>query len=608
MTFHNSPPDRSNSSTSNSTAASLRKLLSLARPHKGLFVVGLIALLVGSGINLLFPEMVRRLLKPELLEYVVANQTTIVLGIAALFLIQGAAFFVRSYLFGLLGQRVYADLRQKLFKSVLQKEISFFDRQRSSDLASRINSDAALIQDAVSVKLSVIVRYGIQVICGIVLMLAMSWKLTLAIVFSVGAIVSVSLFFVRFLKQASRGYQTELARLTSFASECFSGMKIIRALGAGDEVVAGASEYNEATRKAGEQRVWWSASFSSGASALLNILLLCVAWYGLTLVGYGSLPFNELAAFILYGAIVAVSFSFLVGAYAELMQGLGGLERVFELMEDEAGAAYDDEPFSTRQRQRALAQRAESVGVTYSDVSFCYPDRPDRVVLEDFTCVIQPGSVSAFVGPSGSGKSTVTQLLCNLYRPDAGRITLQIGNESVRLDELREESLRSLIAWVPQEPQLFGFSIIENLMLGDPGLERDEVLKRIHSWEFLDFIEPLEAGVDTVLGEHGTLLSGGQRQRLAIARALLRKPALLILDEATSGLDSESEAHVMKAIRQHIPHATLLVISHRLATVSSADTIYVLHDGKVVQEGTHLHLSKTPGIYRQYSERQALLA
>ena len=175
------------------------------------------------------------------------------------------------------------------------------------------------------------------------------------------------------------------------------------------------------------------------------------------------------------------------------------------------------------------------------------------------------------------------------------------------LDELREESLRSMIAWVPQEPQLFGFSIIENLTLGDPGLERDEVLKLIHGWEFLDFIDPLEAGVDTVLGEHGTLLSGGQRQRLAIARALLRKPALLILDEATSGLDSESEAHVMKAIRQHIPRATLIVISHRLATVSSADTIYVLHEGKVVQEGTHLHLSKIPGIYRQYSERQALL-
>jgi len=570
--------------------------------------VGLVALLIGSGINLLFPEMVRRLLKPELLEYVVSNQTVIVASIAALFLVQGIAFFTRSYLFGLLGQRVYADLREKLFKAVLQKEISFFDRQRASDLASRINSDAALIQDAVSVKLSVIVRYGIQVVCGVVLMLAMSWKLTFAIVVSVGAIVSVSLLFVRFLKQASRSYQTELARLTSFASECFSGMKIIRALGATDEVASGASAYNSATRRAGEERVWWSASFSSGASALLNILLLCVAWYGLTLVGYGSLPFNELAAFVLYGAIVAVSFSFLVGAYAELMQGLGGLERVFELIEESRDDSHDNGPFSSRERKRALDKRVESIGVTYSEVSFSYPDRPDRVVLDDFSCAIKPGSVSALVGPSGSGKSTVTQLLCNLYRPDAGRITLQIGAESVRVDELHEESLRSLIAWVPQEPQLFGFSIIENLMLGDPGLERDQVLKLIRGWEFLDFIEPLEAGVDTVLGEHGTLLSGGQRQRLAIARALLRKPALLILDEATSGLDSESEAYVMKAIRQHIPGATLIVISHRLATVSSADAIYVLHEGKVVQEGTHLHLSKVPGIYRQYSERQTLLA
>jgi ABC-type multidrug transport system fused ATPase/permease subunit len=606
MTFQNLPNQTPLPGYNSSSITSLRKLLSLAYPHRSLFAVGLVALLIGSGINLIFPEVVRRLLKPEALDYVVANQTSIVLGIAALFFVQGVAFFVRSYLFGILGQRVYADLREQLFRAVLHKEVAFFDRNRASDLASRINSDAALIQDAVSVKLSVLVRYSLQVVCGVVLMLAMSWRLTIAIVLSVGAIVSVSLLFVRFLKRASRAYQTELARFTSFASEVFSGVKIIRALGAGDEVTAGASVYNEATRKAGEERVWWSASFSSGASALLNILLLCVAWYGLSLVGYGSLPFNELAAFVLYGAIVAVSFSFLVSAYAELMQGIGGLERVFELVGTQADDSLEPAPFSNRPQRRSIEQRVDAVGVTYSDVSFSYPDRPEHVVLDGFTCTLPPGAISAFVGSSGSGKSTVTQLLCNLYQPDAGSITLQVDGESVPLPHVREETLRKLIAWVPQEPQLFGFSIIDNLMLGDPGLERDEVIKLIRRWEFLDFIAPLEAGVDTVLGEHGTLLSGGQRQRLAIARALLRKPALLILDEATSGLDSESEAQVMRVIREHIPQASLIVISHRLASVSGADTIYVLHEGKIVQEGTHLHLSRIPGIYRQYSERQSL--
>jgi ABC-type multidrug transport system fused ATPase/permease subunit len=166
--------------------------------------------------------------------------------------------------------------------------------------------------------------------------------------------------------------------------------------------------------------------------------------------------------------------------------------------------------------------------------------------------------------------------------------------------------LRQLVAWVPQEPTLFGFTVIENLLLGNPLLLRDEALKTLRSWDFLDFIETLELGFDTLLGENGTLLSGGQRQRLAIARALLRRPALLLLDEATSGLDSETERQVLQAIRSHVPLVTLVVISHRLSTVRDADTIYVLTEGRVVESGTHQELTSNTGLYRQYAERQTL--
>ena len=587
-----------------SSVALVCRLLGLVRPHTPQFSIGLLALFIGSGINLLFPEIVRRLLKPEMLEVLVANQGLLVLGISVLFLLQGSAFFLRSYQFGILGQRVYADLRQKLFRCVVNKPISFFDSNRASDIASRINSDAALVQDAVSVKLSILVRYGIQVVCGIVLMLAMSLKLTMATVVSVLVLVGISIFFVKYLRGASRAYQTELGRFTSFASECLSGVKIVRVLGAHDQVVSGADSRNQLTLHAGEQRVFWSASFSSGVSALLNVVLLLVVWYGLSLVGYGKLPLNELAAFILYGAIVAVSFSFCIGAYAELMQGLGGLERVFELI-DETETHQDSLHFRSP-RSRKHEDVVSSVGVTCSQVCFSYPDRPEQLILDNFSFSITPGTIIGLVGPSGSGKSTVVQLLCKLYEVPSGSITLQLADMHSAIGEISEQVLRRLVAWVPQEPQLFGFSIIENLMLGNPNLGRDEALKQIQSWKFLDFIEPLERGVDTVLGEHGTLLSGGQRQRLAIARALLRKPALLILDEATSGLDSESEAAVIDAVRMHIPQATILVVSHRLSTVAKADSIYVMQEGKIVQHGTHAELSATPGIYRQYSERQAL--
>lgn len=608
MTPNNKPAFRS--VDRRDVPSSLRRLLSLTYPYRALFLTGMVALAVGSGVNLLFPEIVRRLLRPEAFDYLVTHQGYIVLCVVALFIAQGTAFFVRSYLFGLLGQRVYADLRRELFQSLLKREISFFDTNRSSDLATRINSDAALVQEAVSVKLSVIARYGIQVVVGTLLMLAMSWKLTVALVLSVLVMVTVSMLFVRSLKRASRVYQAELAAFTSFASECFSGVKVVRALGALESLAATAQKLNDTTRKAGERRGLWSASFSSGASAILNVLLLSVAWYGLSLVGYGSLPFNELAAFALYGAIVAVSFSFLISAYAELMQGLGGLERVFELLSDSrpdnASHEVGLEPFATRKQERVSVKLNQYVGVECKNVYFAYPDRADRTILDDLSLEIQAGLTTALIGPSGCGKSTLIQLLCGLYTINSGSIVVSSDGERADLREVSEDDLRAAIAWVPQDSTLFGFSIFDNLALGNSDLTREELSKILHRWEFLDFIAPLESGIDTVLGERGTLLSGGQRQRLAIARALIRKPALLILDEATSGLDSQSEESVMRAIREYIPRATIIIISHRLATVSRADRIYVMSEGRVVECGSHQELSRSDGIYKRYAERQAL--
>lgn len=423
----------------------------------------------------------------------------------------------------------------------------------------------------------------------------MSWQLTCALVASVLIVVCVSASFIHSLKAASRHYQTTLAQLTSLAAESFSGAKIIRSLGASGDVVRRYRDTNARVLEAGLDRVGISARFSSGASLILNILLLLVLGFGVHLVSAEELPLNELAAFVLYGGIVAVSFSFLVGAYAELIQGLGGLERVFEVIRSSV---------LTEPQAVFGAARAGDADLTMElqHVNFSYPDRADTVVLEDFSATLRPGTITALIGPSGSGKSTVAQLLLRLYVPTSGEIRMN----SRPLRDISEQELRTSIAWVPQDPALFGFSVFENLTLGSSGLLRDEVLKTIHSWEFLDFIEPLEHGIDTVLGEHGTLVSGGQRQRIAIARALLRKPSLLILDEATSGLDSHTEAQVISAIRRYIPNASLLVISHRLATVRSAEMIYVLNEGRVFEHGSHDQLVARDGLYHSYVIHQAL--
>jgi ATP-binding cassette subfamily B protein len=529
----------------------------------------------------------------------------IVAGLATLFLVQGAAFFIRSYLFGLIGQRVYADLRERLFSSLLAREIEFFDAHRASELSARISSDAALVQDAVSVKLSVIIRYSVQVIFGVALMVTISGRLSLALILSVLVMVSTSGLFIKRLKTASRAYQSALTRFASFCSESVNAIRAVRSLGAEADLFASSKRLNSAAELAGEGRILWGARFSAGASAMLNVLLLLVAWYGVSLVRNQTLALNELAAFVLYGAIVAVSFSFLIGAYAELTQSLGGLERVFEL------AFQGDQIEQSSIRQRVVrAEATQALGVTFDRVTFAYPNREEQLVLDNFSAVIEPGRFTALVGPSGAGKSSLAQLVCRLYKPIAGEIVLtskdQHGSNPAPLSSLSEEDLRRLVAWVPQEPVLFGFSIYENLVLGNREISRDELLKTVKGWEFLDFLEPLEEGIDTVLGEHGALLSGGQRQRIAIARAMLRRPALLVLDEATAALDSQSEEQVMRAIREYLPHQTLLVISHRLASVFKAERILVIDEGRIVESGTHAELVQGAGLYQKYSQRQGL--
>ena len=568
------------------------RLLKQVAPYKGRFIAALGALFVGSAINLVFPELLRRALDPQLFPWVLEHLDRVTALLAVLFIVQGAAFFSRSYLFGIVGQRVFSDVRLQLFRSIIGRDALFFDRNRSGDLAARINSDAALVQEAVSTKLSVILRYGIQVLCGTVLMAFMSWRMTCAIIISILCIVGLSSICIKSLKGASRHYQNAIARLTTFVVECFSGAKIVDALGAHKAATQIFSASNSEVLGAGERRTAISAGFSSGASLMLNLLLLLVQWYGIHLVVTERLPLNNLAAFVLYGAIVAVSFSFLIGAYAELMQSLGGLERVLELINEEQDLLPS----------RAPSAALKSVEIEIKELCFAYPDRADSPVLEKLSFSVAPGKMTALVGPSGAGKSSIAQLLLRFYAASSGELLVN----GVPIADLSSQEIRSSFAWVPQEPYLFGFTLYENLVFGNEQLTRADVLATIRTLGFLDFAEKLPNGFDTQLGEQGAQLSGGERQRLAIARAILRNPSLLILDEATSGLDSTTEEGVLKAIRNRLPAATLLIISHRLSTVRAADTIVVINEGTVFEEGRHEELKTRQGLYQQYVARQAL--
>ena len=575
-------------------------------PYKGELFLGLIALAVGSSVNLVFPELLRRYLQHTDATALAANLNKTIGMLAGLFLLQGISFFVRSLLFNRVGLKVVSDLRRDLFDAVITSGAEFFDREKVGELVSRLNSDTALVQDLVAVRISVVVRYAVQVACGTALMVWMSWKLTAALLLSVVVMVGASYTFIQFLRAASKNYQNSLAELSSFAHECFSHAKTLLVLGAQGWALHTFDESNSRGARSvftrGKERGFISAAFTSSASLLLNILMLVVFWYGITLVMAGALPLSDFTAFALYGAIVAVSFSFLVSSYAEVVQASGGVERIFTVISEAAAVEKSKAHLATKRINDSSTTVACGTAISLYNVSFAYAGAQERMVLQIPDLSIQKGCTTALIGPSGTGKSTLVALLLGLYKPTIGTVSI-FGEDIVTIGAKR---LPEIIAWAPQEPTLFSRSILENLSIGNPILSTSEITEKVSKWRFLDFIKDLPNGIQTVLGKDGVQLSGGQKQRISVARAILRNPRILVLDEATSGLDSTTEAEVLKVIREELPEATVLVISHRLATTRIASEVIVLEGGAVVQHGTHENLKMAPGLYQRYIEQQTL--
>lgn len=572
----------------------LRRLVFFVRPHLGIFTVAMIGLALGSGINLILPEIIRRLVDGPYATYLSDHRFAVGGGLVLLFALQGAGFYLRSYYFGVIGQRVVATLRRQLFESVMFQEVTFFDERRTGDLVSRLHADTQLIQDAVSIRLSILVRYAFQVVVGIVLMVWLSPRLTLAIIFMVPLLVCFSIFLGRKLRRLSRAQQAELGRATTVADETFAAIRVVKAFARETFEMTRYDRVNAEVLGLGIRRTGVSAFFSSFVSFLMNACIVLVLMYGLTIVAQGTLSSGDLIAFLLYGVIVAVSFAFIASTWAEMMQTAGAAERIFEILDLTAA-----KPLPTAAPPRLIDWRGD---VEFESVSFAYPTRPSVTVLEGVSFRLAPGESTALVGPSGSGKSTLVSLLLGFYRPALGRIRCgEHDLAGLSLDELRRR-----IAIVPQEPQLFATSIAENLRYGKETASLEELRGACAQANILDFVESLPEGFETPVGERGVQLSAGQKQRLVIARAMLKDPILLILDEATSALDSENEYLVQKALSSLLENRTALIIAHRLSTIKNCDHLLVMEKGHIVQTGTHDSLSRGPGLYSQLVARQEL--
>ncbi len=572
-----------------------RRLKSLAVPEWRWLALGTLFLLLGSGMGLLYPQAIRVIIdealeasNPELIDMAAG-------AMGVIFLVQAVAVALRYYLFTVSGERIVASLRANLYKHLMRQEVGFFDTRRTGELLNRLASDTTVLQNTVSVNISMALRHVATVIGGVGLLFYTSPKLTALMLVTVPPVAVAAVYFGRKIRRLSRAVQDALADASEVAEETFSGIRTVRSF---------AQEDNESDRYGKEvwrafdkakRRTRIMALFTSAVSFAGYMAVALVLWYGGRLVIEGSMSVGDLTSFILYTLLVAFSFGAIGGLWADFMRATGAAERIFALLDRQSAIAPG-------QGEVLESMRGE---VSFEAVDFFYPSRPDVQVLNKIDLSLKPGEIVALVGPSGSGKSTIANLIPRFYDPDGG--VVHLDGRDVR--DLEPEWLRRQIGAVAQEPILFSTTIAQNIRYGREDATDAEVEAAAKAANAHDFIGEFPSGYETEVGERGVQLSGGQKQRIAIARAVLKDPSILILDEATSALDAESEFLVKEALERLMEGRTTLIIAHRLSTVRNADRVLVIDAGRVAQAGSHDELmEEDEGIYRKLVQRQFMAA
>ncbi len=541
-------------------------------------------LVVAAAVGLAFPQVVRHLLDAAFQQRDRALLDRIAIGLVLAFALQGAMNFVQVFLLTGTSERVIAQLREDVFAHLVRLSPGFYTERRTGELTSRLSADLAVLQTLMGSWISELSRQSLFLVGGVVLLTLTHPRLTATTLAVVPIVVGSAFFFGRRLRRASTGVQDRVAEAMGMADESFSQIRTVQSF----------------VREAEETRRYHALLSGVVAAAItrarMRALLfgvvgfvafggvVAVLWQGGRLVLEGALTPGALVSFLLYAITVAAAVGSLASLFGSYQEAVGAAQRVFELLAMRPTVAEPETP--TR-----LAKPVRGA-LALDHVTFRYaPDLPDA--LTDVSFSIAPGEVVALVGPSGAGKTTVASLIPRFWDVNAGRIAL----DGVDIRQLSFADLRGAIGLVPQEPALFSGTVRENIAYARPNASEADVLAAARAAHATEFIERLPDGLDTLVGERGVKLSGGQRQRIALARVFLKDPALVVLDEATSSLDNESERLVEIAMEELLRGRSTLIIAHRLRTVRRADRVLVLDHGRVVESGTHEELVAGGGVY-----------
>lgn len=564
------------------------RLLVFVKPYWKRLVLALLCMAIAGGLSAAMLWLIKDMVDKVLLAKDIFMLNLIPFLIVGVFLFQGICNYGQNYLMHWIGQRAIFDIRNKLYSHLQRLSLSFFSKKPTGELISRLTNDITTMQSALSRAVGDIVKEGITVIALLGLLFYFDWQLALISLAVLPFLVKLTSKLSKQLRKVSRKVRKEMAILTSVLQESLSGIRIIKAF---------TMENREKERFKKRNRDYFTAEIKSRRIAALigpligfisSFGIAFIVWFGGRQVIQGVMTTGEFIAFM--GGLISLyrPLSKLGDVNSIIQQALASGERVFEIL---------DTPSIIENPPNPVVLSGFNDRIEFRNVSFRYEK---EIVLKDINLEIKKGETVALVGPSGAGKTTLANLLARFYDPHKGEIL--IDNKNLKTVDL--SSLRGLLGIVTQSTILFNDTIYNNISYGKPEATREEIIGAAKAANAHPFIEKLEGGYQSSIQEKGQRLSGGQAQRIAIARALLKDPAILILDEATSEVDSESESLIQEALKRLLQERTALIIAHRLSTIRDANKIVVLKDGEILETGTHRELMAKSGHYRHLYELQ----